>query len=338
MFLSLNTHFDDSPVWSDFTISIRELDPNWHKRSPLSQALFLVRMSGKCTAIIFYFDPRLPLLFVILSIFSRKRVCRILQQQYIDVSRYQFSRTRDYLDFPTVLRFVTYRIMLNGMDAVVVHSSAEITMLADCFDLPCQKFHFVPYFFYTDSPLELAESIEHEGYIIAPGRHRDFACFAHAIQGTTVQGVIVAGELERRTVTSYSMPNLRCYFEVPWEEYRELIARATLVVIPLFKDIWQRSLGQIALFEAVMMNKPVVAARTFQLTDYVTDDEVLFYSPGDHEDLRLKIECLLENPSLRKEYVTRAKQRITSEYTREHYIKCLMQISVSACHRPHAMG
>lgn len=63
--------------------------------------------------------------------------------------------------------------------------------------------------------------------------------------------------------------------------------------------------------EAMVMGKPVIAARSGGLTDIVVDGETgLLVTPGDPQALRMAIQSLLDNPSLRERMGVLAKQRV----------------------------
>jgi glycosyltransferase involved in cell wall biosynthesis len=148
-----------------------------------------------------------------------------------------------------------------------------------------------------------------------------------ALAGTIWQGRIVAGASDRLGIVGKAPENVQAYFEISREEYRSQIAQSDIVVLPLHADRWQRSLGQIAMFEAMVMRKPVIAAETFHLADYASENEVLYYRPGDAEHLREQIERLIDDSELRTRMVQSAWDRIHAEFTKERYIARL----INAC-------
>ena len=73
--------------------------------------------------------------------------------------------------------------------------------------------------------------------------------------------------------------------------------RAALVVIPLLPA--ERSTGQVVLFEAMAMGKPVVATRVAGTLDYLRDGENgLLVEPGDAPALAQAVNRLLGDPAL----------------------------------------
>lgn len=82
--------------------------------------------------------------------------------------------------------------------------------------------------------------------------------------------------------------------------------RATLGVVP---STWGEPCPSVAM-EAMVMGKPVIAARSGGLTDIVVDGESgLLVPPGDPQALRAAIQVLLDNPDLRARIGRQAKQR-----------------------------
>ena len=313
-------------MWQQNTTSIASLDPSWHTKSLLLKVLRLLEMANYFDVIVFYHDPRLPALFGLLKYITKIKPRLVLQELFCDITRY---RSLNALTQPrTTASFLLHRTLVNTMDAIVVHTTAEGEIYADFFGVPHNRFKFIPYFGYEDAIDWISTgngNVIKRDYILAVGRHRDFQCFIDAIAGTSLQGVIVAGESDRQKIGEALPTNIEEHYELPWEEYRNFIAHAAIVVIPLHANRWQRALGQIAMFEAMLMRKPVVAAKTFQLADYATDDEVLYYRPGDAGHLRDQIRRLMQDLNLRNRLVQNAFNRVQTEFTVNRYITQLLQ-------------
>ena len=73
--------------------------------------------------------------------------------------------------------------------------------------------------------------------------------------------------------------------------------RAAVVAIPLLPA--ERSTGQVVLFEAMAMGKPVVATRATGTVDYVRDGENgLLVEPGDASGLADAVNRVLQDSAL----------------------------------------
>ena len=259
-------------------------------------------------------------LVIVLNDLWLAAICRLLLPRNVQTAFLGFYY--DASSPATGLRHAKYKMLASRIDRIVVHTSAEVGLYAESLGIPRARFEFIPYYAYSDAmgTAKRQNTAPAKPVILAPGRHRDLPCFCKAIEGLNARAIVVCGltdlpELEGAAARS----NVEIHSEVPRERYRELMADADIVVIPLYADRWQRSLGQIALFDAVLMGKPVVVARTFQLADYVSESEVLFYEPGNAADLRSQLEKLMGDAKLRESLTARAFRRITTEFTEERF-------------------
>jgi glycosyltransferase involved in cell wall biosynthesis len=224
----------------------------------------------------------------------------------------------------------SYRFLAHTMDAIVVHTSAEVELYAKVLKVAQSRFIFIPYFYYEDAYDRFTKHDPSSNWnlstpkILAIGRHRDYQCFIKALAGTSWRGSIVAGTSDREQIDGKVPANVAVHYEVSRAEYRRHIAESNIVVLPFHADSWQRSLGQIAMFEAMLMRKPVVAAETFQLADYASEREILYYRPGDAEHLRQQVRRLMGDHSLRHRLIENAFSRIKAEFAKEKYIERLI--------------
>jgi glycosyltransferase involved in cell wall biosynthesis len=325
--LNPNPGFEDSQLWQEHTTAITELDARWHTRSLLAKTISLTRIARGFDVIIFHFDSHLAGLASLIQKVVAPSRCLVFQGLLRDISRYSpnilgMLRNRLGLWF--------HRILVHHLDAVIVHSSAEVDLYSEFFQTPKSRFIFIPYFYYEDAygyvsrdccaPLNDGAPAK----VLAIGRHRDYGCFMRALAGTSWQGCIVAGASDREELVGKIPENIQAYYEVSREEYRRQIAQSDIVVLPFHADRWQRSLGQIAMFEAMLMRKPVIAAETFQLADYASENEILYYRPGDARHLREQMKRLIEDADLRRRLVQSAWDRTHAEFTRERYITRLI--------------
>jgi glycosyltransferase involved in cell wall biosynthesis len=80
-------------------------------------------------------------------------------------------------------------------------------------------------------------------------------------------------------------------------EIAEAIVGIDLGVIPNRLNDFTNINFPTRIFEYLAMNKPVMVPRTKGVTDYFTDDEILFFKPGDIDDLAGKIAWAYGHPS-----------------------------------------
>lgn len=331
--LNPNPGFQHSRLWQEHATAITELDSNWHGRSLLMKTIVLAKVAKPFDVILFHFDSRLAGCASFIQRIVAPSRGLVFQGLLRDVSLYSpniAGRLRDRLG----LWF--HRILVHQLDTVIVHTSAEVDLYSECFKAPKSRFMFVPYYYYEDACGYVSsgstESINNKGpaKILAIGRHRDYECFMRALAGTSWRGCIVAGASDREDLVGNIPENINAYHEVSRDEYRRRIAQSDIVVLPFHADRWQRSLGQIAMFEAMLMRKPVIAAETFQLADYASENEILYYRAGDAKNLREQIGRVIEDADLRRRLVQSAWDRIHREFTMERYITLLIHACQAA--------
>ena len=326
--LSLNqSTFDEEPLWRQCVTSISDIDHDWRSKSLLRKVFSLLSIAGDFDVVLFHQNTRIAALFSIARRFRRHAPALVYQWYEFDISRGAFSRTNLRDSVSNLASRLVHRLVLKRVALAVVHTTAEIQLYAKFFNVPEQKFVFVPYFHYGHDPAALpVDTTAEKTRVLAIGRHRDFDCFIQAAKDADWQKVIVAGAYDRETLQGKVPEDFLGYFEVSREEYREQIARASVVVLPLYDNCWQRSLGHVAMFEAILKRRPIVAARTFQLQDYASDNEILYYRAGDAVDLRRQVDRLLSDEALRRRLTENAHKRLVAEFTRQKYILSVLEV------------
>jgi len=335
--LSLNTNpgFEDIELWRAHSTVITALDPLWPQKSLIAKIRCLLRVSKNFDIVLFHYDARLAALYGLIRAISHSKRGLVFQGLFCDISSYSLARLNMRTVFRNCASFLFYCLLVRTMNAVIVHTSAEVDLYSKCFSVTKSRFIFVPYFHYakTQDFTCIGASIQtptsREANILAIGRHRDFDCFTQALTESPWQGVIVAGDSDRQELDGKVPANVTVHYEVSRTEYLNHIAKSTIVVIPLCPNRWQRALGQIAMFEAIRMQKPVIAAETFQLRDYASNNEVLYYRPGDAKHLREQIVRLVDDTDLQSRLAKNARTRLLAEFTRERYVAQLIAVCQS---------
>lgn len=123
------------------------------------------------------------------------------------------------------LRHARYRLLSNAVDRIIVHTSAGVNLCAESPGLPASRFEFIPYYAYFDA-IGTATTLHGDPgmpVVLAPGRHRDFACYCKSVQGLVAPAVVVCGnsglsEAERAASGS----PIEIHSELPRAEYRKL--------------------------------------------------------------------------------------------------------------------
>jgi len=91
-------------------------------------------------------------------------------------------------------------------------------------------------------------------------------------------------------------------------EIAEAIGPIDLGVIPNRLNCFTRINLPTRIFEYLAMNKAVLAPRTKGIQDYFKEDELLFFEPGDVDDLARKIEWVFRHPAETRSLVERGRK------------------------------
>ena len=113
---------------------------------------------------------------------------------------------------------------------------------------------------------------------------------------------------------------------MPYKEYKQYIANAMALVVPINNKKLKRSLGLIATFQAVSYGVPVVVSNTFHLKDYFSINEIWYYKSGNTKSLADTIKLVLTNKKLTKLKVQRAMEYYKKNLTPEKYLDNLTSV------------
>jgi len=94
----------------------------------------------------------------------------------------------------------------------------------------------------------------------------------------------------------------------PLPEIAEAIASIDLGVIPNRLNSFTRINLPTRIFEYLAMSKPVIAPRTKGITDYFKDDEIIYFEPGNADDLARKMEWVYQHPAETRSVVKRGRK------------------------------
>ena len=152
--------------------------------------------------------------------------------------------------------------------------------------------------------IKAAKSLQCEVKIAADSR---YSRFTNEAEGSELPSNV--------TVRKYKYPDLR-----------RLYAESKIVVVPLYQI--DSPAGITSVMEAMAMGKPVIVTRTIGQTDTIVDGETgLYVAPGDAEDLRQKIQSLLENDPERQRIGENARRAVDHSFTLEHLVSRIGELA-----------
>ncbi len=313
--LTVNVDYSYNHKWGKIACHIEDYDNIWQTRSLFGKLLKLLFIGHNFEIIVFNYDVKLAFLFSLfhhLYPYKGKLKRCIFVTLLIDVSIFSIKN---------VHRYIFYYIFVRLQDRIIIHTREEKFIYSESFKIRLKnKFIFIPYFSYEDNSI-LNSQGDRGDYIICPGNHRDIDTFAKAISFLNkYKGIVIGGEGDRHKWENYNGNKIKFIFNLPYEKYKQFIANAGLLVVPLKKEKNMRSLGIIATFQAVSLCVPVIVPNTFHLKDYFSNKEILFYDPGNYKSLAKAIQQSFANKHLSDMKVKKAKRKLDKYYTNENFL------------------
>ncbi|HPC20076.1 MAG: glycosyltransferase family 4 protein [Kiritimatiellae bacterium] len=276
--------FWQSQVWRDATTSICRKEESPDELCPCRQAFRLWRLRPRFDVVV-TMGPRPSLAYGLLCALLRLPSKQVLTEVFLDEARPAAPLWR--------MKTALFRWIARRSLGVLTNSSGEVGLMARRFAIPESKLRFVPMYTTIERP---AIREENDGSVVSIGRTlRDVDTLLAAARHIPAPIVIVAGARDRMPK---DLPaNVTVHRELPLEKTHELLAKAAVAVAPL--QATERSTGQVFIFEAMAMGKPVVATRSIGTVDYIRDGENgLLVEPGDAQGLAAAVHRLLADPAL----------------------------------------
>ena len=298
-----NMAFRQSRTWREATATICRDNESPDDLGPLRQAFRLLKLRSSADAVV-TMGPRPSLAYGLLCALLGLPSKQILTEVFLDEARPSSLAWR--------IKTALFRIIARRSLGILTNSSAEVGFIARRFGIPEKKLRFVPMY----TTLARPERTPHnEGYVLSIGRTlRDWDVLLRAAPQFKAPLRLVAGTGDR--LPASIPPNVQVFRNLSLEEGRDLMRRAAVVAVPLLPA--ERSTGQVVLFEAMAMGKPVVATRATGTVDYVRDGENgLLVEPGDAPALADAVNRLLNNPAFASCLANAAQADCTTDLCRE---------------------
>lgn len=218
------------------------------------------------------------------------------------------------------LRRRRLRRMLAACDVVGFFSSNQADVLVE-HGVPRERLALLPFGIDT-SQLFGSGSRERDLDVLSVGwdRGRDYPTLLRALDGSGVRASVVA---PHERFSDQAVPDeVEVLGTVPHAEYRELLARARVVVVPTHDLAYPT--GQTVAMEAAAAGCAVVVSRTAAMEDYFTDT-VTAEMPevGDPDGLRDRVLRLINDPVARTALVTRSSEHALQHFDHAHLWRAL---------------
>ncbi|HOU59750.1 MAG TPA: glycosyltransferase, partial [Kiritimatiellia bacterium] len=241
-----NMDFHQSQNWRTAVTTICRTGESPDDLGAWRQALRLLRLRSRFDVVV-TMAPRPSLLYGL--------ICGLLHLPSKQIMVEVFPDSPRPASLSWRVKTALFRWISRRSFGILTNSSAEVGFMARRFGLPADKLRFVPMYTTIESP---ALSPDNDGYVYSIGRTlRDLDTLLQAAPLFQAPLVLVAGKDD--AIPHPAPAGTQVLRELPLEEGYEKMRRAAVVVIPLLPA--ERSTGQVVLFEAMAMGKPVVATR-----------------------------------------------------------------------------
>lgn len=216
------------------------------------------------------------------------------------------------------------------VSTVFVYSSTQKNAVVNDLSTPPQKVVQIPFMadqqFFRPMP-----DISERHQVCSVGLEwRDYPTLIEAAKNLHCEVKILAGSLWSRgknEAEGSKVPaNVDVHkYKVPYPDLRKLYAESKIVIVPLYQTDFQA--GITSILEAMAMGKPVIVTKTVGQTDTVVDGETgLYVSPGNPDDLRQKIQFLLENEAERKRIGDNGRRAFQNSFTLDHLVARICEL------------
>ena len=217
--------------------------------------------------------------------------------------------------------FNWYKGLLKYADTIICYDEAEKKIL--------KKFNKNVYFFnvgidrhyFADSKLKTINKNKKK-IILAFGRDRDrdYQTFVSAVSELKVKGEIVCS---KENVTDIKLPsNINVFFDLPYHLLKKKIYASDIIVIPV-KNV-KRPGGHLSMLDSMFSKRPVVISGnkwTSSAYNFKNNEECLYFESENKQDLKNKINLLINNPNLSKKLAINAYKKAKIYSTRNFALK-----------------
>lgn len=199
----------------------------------------------------------------------------------------------NFTDMPTSWRKMLYRQSLKTVDEFVVFSNFERQLYSTYFDLPAERFRFLPWAMdmpYAGSRVDVPFD---RPYLIAiGGEARDYGTLIRAVTEAPELRLVVVGR--KASVAGLSIPdNVKLYQDIPPGVAWGLASKSSGMVLPLRSD--RTPNGHITLVGAQLMGLPLAITRSLGVSDYVDETNAFLIEPHDAGGLRQRLREMLDD-------------------------------------------
>ena len=195
----------------------------------------------------------------------------------------------NFTTMPTGWRHEAFKRSLPSVDEMVVFSRHEIDLYADYFNLPAEKFRFLPWAMHApEYDPSVAPPFDAPYLCALGGEGRDYQSLVEAMR--RLPDLRLALIARPYSIAGLDMPeNVRVYTNIPSRMAWGIVKKATGLVIPLVTD--QTANGHVTIVGAQLLGIPLAVTTSLGVVDYVNDETAFMMQAGNLESIH---EALLD--------------------------------------------
>ena len=236
---------------------------------------------------IIFINPIVAIFYCLLA-----RICFVKKSISIGGFLFENKKNRIYL----TLRKIFVNISYKKVKHLFVYGESEVAFYSKLFPNLQNKFKYVKYGrdFNYKGKKDFSYNVP---YIASGGRsNRDFETLCVAMRllekEKDVPVCLIATRPEAVTSEIERSP-VKIQYGVTLNQFGSFIDHSVLFVLPLLDT--SLSAGHMVMMEVLAHGKPIIVTDIPSIRDYVSEKQVVFYQPGNADDLADKIKYVLNN-------------------------------------------
>lgn len=214
------------------------------------------------------------------------------------------------------------QLSYESIDCFVVHSRRECDNYSSWYNLPRNRFEFVPLQRGYIEPT-IAENMESPFILSMGSAHRDYRTLFEAIRPLGIRTIVVASP---RCLNGLDVPDcVEFRTGLTQAECTKLTQQARLIVVPISNDA--TASGQVTVIDSMWLGRAVIATHCIGTEDYITSETDGCLVPfAQVEPLREGIKKLWTDHELRSRLGRNARQKAIACFSDEMAGKALSDI------------
>ncbi|MDR1763734.1 MAG: glycosyltransferase family 4 protein [Dysgonamonadaceae bacterium] len=271
----------------------------------IRQAILAFKADKKYDAVVSHGAQSGLVYSLLRTVFGKKRPVHII----IDVGGMNGGRNSKAIN--SAIRFA-----LKSKPAIICHSKVINENYRQSFPDLLPRTAFIPFGVNPDE-FDCIQDTETQNFILSFGTSkRDYETLLKAWHLVDKQGI----RLKIAGIEYFTSCNIDDSVDflgkIPVSDLKDLIRKSLFVVIPL--PVFNYSYGQMSFLQSMCLGKTVIVTKTPSSIDYIEDrNGAFFVQPYDEQDLKNKIEMLLNDRQLLSENNKKAASFIRANFTEQ---------------------